>query len=250
MRACIAHDALDHRPHERCRGVTGERVPSWRGVLTFFYHVCLSSLSYAPPYTIARLTRSAAGPMRERIVASIEGSRMFITAIMCFCCGARCPISTGRIRRGGSSPTTGPALVPRHLPTHRPRFMRTHPSTIRKSVLRSEQMSLNNPSKKATFPYRDPLRLHGIRVPPKASSTTQRRRLLYRPSVGPPLQKHKNQGTNPIWRGVCASGCWHRSRAASTSSSRARAARSSPGWRCAGDHSLALMLRSPLTHQP
>jgi len=45
---------------------------------------------------------------------------------------------------------------------------------------------------------------------PRDSSTT--------PRVEPPPKNIKNQGTNPIWRGVCASGLWPLSRAAATSS--------------------------------
>ena len=67
-------------------------------------------------------------------------------------------------------------------------------------------------------------------------------------SGGPPPQKHKNQGTNPIRPGTCASGLWHRSRAAPTSSALCWPLQ----WRALPDHSTrsGLRRRYPGDHRP
>jgi len=78
---------------------------------------------------------------------------------------------------------------------------------VRGEVLYKDGVPLSSPA----MPMRHPA---SPEIPPPANVDAS----PGAPSIGPPPQNIKNQGTNPIWHGVCTSRLWRPSETASTSS--------------------------------
>ena len=168
-----------------------------------------------------------AGPMRERTSASIGSSSMFLIASTCLA-------------------TTGPTSVLRP-PTDV--YTLLYPDILNDNWKICATIDVGTAK---SFLEEGDVSLSSHAMPPRHPAPS--REPLHHPERWTTAPKHKNQGTNPIRRRVCASGCWRRSRAASASSAlscpcggaqRPINARSSLGRQCPSDHLSRLSAPSP-----